>query len=53
MEDFEKKIIRNREIQFRDGESANEIPGVEYFGSQWFGVYVLPAGTDTENMDAF
>ena len=53
IEDFEKKIIRNREIQFRDGESANEIPGVEYFGSDLFGIYVLPAGTDTENMDAF
>ena len=53
MEDFEKKIIRNREIQFRDGESANEIPGVEYFGSDLFGIYVLPAGTDTENLDAF
>ena len=53
MEDFEKKRIRNREIQFRDGESANEIPGVEYFGSDLFGIYVLPAGTDTENLDAF
>ena len=53
MEDFEKKIIRNREIQFRDGESANEISGVEYFGSDLFGIYVLPAGTDTENLDAF
>ena len=53
MEDFEKKCIRNREIQFRDGESANEIPGVEYFGSDLFGICVLPAGTDTENMDAF
>ena len=53
MEDFEKKIIRNREIQFRDGDSVNEISGVEYFGSEWFGIYVLPAGTDTENLEAF
>ena len=31
----------------------NEIPGVEYFGSDWFGVDMLPADTDTENLDAF
>ena len=40
-------------VPVRDGASVNEIPGVEYFGSDWFGVYMLPAGTDTENLDAF
>ena len=46
-------FLCNVMVPVRDGDSANEIPGVEYFGSQWFGVYVLPAGTDTENLDAF
>ena len=40
-------------VPVRDGDSVNEIPGVEYFGSDWFGVYMLPADTDTENLDAF
>ena len=40
-------------VPVRDGDSVNEIPGVEYFGQDWFGVYMLPAGTDTENLDAF
>ena len=40
-------------VPVRDGDSVNEIPGVEYFGWDWFGVYMLPAGTDTENLDAF
>ena len=46
-------ILCNVMVPVRDGDSVNEIPGVEYFGSQWFGVYVLPADTDTENLDAF
>lgn len=46
-------FLCNVMVPVRDGDSANEIPGVEYFGSNWFGVYVLPAGTDTENLDAF
>jgi len=46
-------FLCNVMVPVRDGDSANEIPGVEYFGSHWFGVYVLPAGTDTENLDAF
>ena len=46
-------FLCNVMVPVRDGASVNEIPGVEYFGSHWFGVYVLPAGTDTENMDAF
>lgn len=46
-------FLCNVMVPVRDGDSVNEIPGVEYFGSQWFGVYVLPAGTDTENLDAF
>lgn len=40
-------------VPARDGDSVNEIPGVEFFGSLWFGVYMLPANTDTENLDAF
>lgn len=40
-------------VPVRDGDSVKEIPGVEYFGSDWFGVYMLPADTDTENLDAF
>ena len=40
-------------VPARDGDSVNEIPGVEFFGSHWFGVYMLPANTDTENLDAF
>ena len=40
-------------VPVRDGDSVNEIPGVEFFGSQWFGVYMLPADADTENLDAF
>ena len=40
-------------VPVRDGASVNEIPGVEYFGSDWFGVYMLPADTDTEKLDAF
>ena len=40
-------------VPVRDGDSENVIPGVEYFGPNWFGVDVLPAGTDTENLDAF
>ena len=40
-------------VPARDGDSVNEIPGVEFFGSQWFGVYMLPADADTENLDAF
>jgi len=46
-------FLCNVMVPVRDGDSVNQIPGVEYFGSQWFGVYVLPAGTDTENLDAF
>ena len=46
-------FLCNVMVPVRDGASVNEIPGVEYFGSQWFGVCVLPAGTDTENLDAF
>ena len=46
-------FLCNVMVPVRDGDSVNEIPGVEYFGSHWFGIYVLPAGTDTENMDAF
>ena len=46
-------FLCNVMVPVRDGDSVNEIPGVEYFGSDWFGVYVLPAGTDTENPDAF
>ena len=46
-------FLCNVMVPVRDGDSANEIPGVEYFGSQWFGVYVLPSDTDTENLDAF
>ncbi len=40
-------------VPVRDGDSVNEIPGVEFFGSQWFGVYMLPVNTNTENLDAF
>ena len=40
-------------VPARDGDSVNEIPGVEFFGSHWFGVYMLPANTDTENLDAY
>ena len=29
----------------------HEIPGVEYFGANWFGVYVLPEGTDPSEFD--
>ena len=46
-------FLCNVMVPVREGDSVNEIPGVEYFGSHWFGVYVLPAGTDTENLDAF
>ena len=46
-------FLSNVMLPVRDGDSMNEIPGVEYFGVYWFGVCVLPAGTDTENLDAF
>ena len=46
-------FLCNVMVPVRDGDSTNEIPGVEYFGTDWFGVCVLPAGTDTENLDAF
>ena len=46
-------FLCNVMVPVRDGDSVNEIPGVEYFGSYWFGVNVLPAGTDTENFDDF
>jgi len=46
-------FLCNVMVPVRDGDSVNEIPGVEYFGSHWFGIFVLPADTDTENLDAF
>ena len=46
-------FLCNVMVPVRDGDSVNEIPGVEYFGAYWYGIYVLPAGTDTENLDAF
>ena len=35
-------FLCNVMVPVRDGDSVNEIPGVEYFGSDWFGIYVLP-----------
>ena len=46
-------FLCNVMVPVRDGDSVNEIPGDEYFGAYWYGVCVLPAGTDTENLDAF
>ena len=49
----DRYFLCNVMLPVRDGDSVNEIPGVEYFGAYWYGVCVLPAGTDTENLDAF